>query len=286
MSFISNTEGYYNFQKEDEVVSRSKDISDHDWFYSPELLTELMSNFQEESLALAKLAELGGVQGVAFALRTNQTQGISEDELTKWDEAYAIRIENYGKNEVSRKPPTPFIQLCMNELEDFMLRILIFCAILSICVGLIFEFESGGWIDGFAILMAVVVVVMVGALNNFQKEKQFRSMEAESEQKSTIVLRNNKESEIQFQECVTGDLIVLRAGFAIPCDGLFVFGTDNFKTDEAGLTGESREIKKNRFHPLLMGGTHVSQGDCLMLAVAVGDRTQWGQLMAGFVKIL
>ena len=281
MSFISNTEGYYNFKKADEVITRTADIADHEWFYSAELLADVMSHFQEEDLVLAQLAELGGVPGVAFALRTNQTQGIAKDELDKWDEASATRVEYYGRNEIARKPPTPFWQLCLNEMEDFMLRILIFCATVSIIVGAIFEADKGGWLDGLAILAAVVVVVLVGALNNFQKEKQFRSMEAESEQKSTIVLRNNEETEIDFADCVAGDLIVLRAGYAIPCDGLFVFGTDNFKTDEAGLTGESREIPKNRFHPLLMGGTYVSQGDCLMLATAVGEKTQWGALMAG-----
>ena len=283
MSFISNTEGYYTFKKADEVVKAADDIADHDWFYSAELLTDLMSHFQEEEVALAQLAELGGVPGVSFALRTSQTQGIGKDELNKWAEAYATRVEEYGANKITRKPPRPFWELCLDELEDLMLRILIVCAFISITVGAIFEPDDGGWVDGIAILLAVVVVVLVGGLNNYQKEKQFRSMEEESEQKSTIVLRNNEETEIQFEECVVGDLIVLRAGYAIPCDGLFVFGTDNFKTDEASLTGETKEIKKNRFHPLLMGGTYVSQGDCLMLACAVGDKTQWGQLVIGYV---
>ena len=32
-----------------------------------------------------------------------------------------------------------------------------------------------------------------------------------------------------------------------------------------------------------MAGTNIMQGDGLMIAVALGDFTQWGQLMVGYV---
>merc|ERR1719242_1118866 len=135
----------------------------------------------------------------------------------------------------------------------------------------------GRWISH---LIAVCIVVFVGGFNNFQKEKQFRKQEAASKLKSCIVLRAGEEKKIPFGEVVVGDLVVLRDGFTIPADGIFVLGTENLKAQEAGLTGESRELTKNRFHPLLMKGTNIVSGEGLMIAVAVGDRTEWGRLMA------
>ena len=137
-----------------------------------------------------------------------------------------------------------------------------------------------------AILLAVCIVVFVGGFNNWQKEKQFRKQEAASKLKFCIVLRGGEEKKIPFGEVVVGDLVVLRDGFTVPADGIFVLGTENLKAQEAGLTGESRELSKNRFHPLLMKGTNIVSGEGLMIAVAVGDKTEWGRLMAKLCPIV
>ena len=133
--------------------------------------------------------------------------------------------------------------------------------------------------------MAVVIVVLVGGFNNYQKEKQFKKQEAESKKKDCIVIRAGEEKKIPFGQVVVGDLVVLRDGFTIPADGIFVFGTENLKASEAGLTGESKELPKNRFHPLLMKGTNIVSGEGLMIAVAVGDKTEYGGLMAKYVNL-
>ena len=38
-----------------------------------------------------------------------------------------------------------------------------------------------GWLEGTAILTAVVVVVMVGSVNDYQKEAQFRALNAKKD---------------------------------------------------------------------------------------------------------
>ena len=45
-----------------------------------------------------------------------------------------------------------------------------------------------------------------------------------------------------FDDIIIGDLIVLRAGYTIPCDGVYVFGTDNFSADESGLTADNYTV--------------------------------------------
>jgi len=58
-------------------------------------------------------------------------------------------------------------------------------------------------------------------------------------------------------EVVVGDIVDLSAGDAVPADGIYVFGDDP-ATNEAKMTGESKDIEKNPRHPFLLGGTEVS----------------------------
>src|SRR5690606_38083846 len=57
------------------------------------------------------------------------------------------------------------------------------------------------------------------------------------------VVRDGAVLECPARELVPGDLIVLRAGDAIPGDGLFVAGND-IQIDESSLTGESYPVHK------------------------------------------
>ena len=117
---------------------------------------------------------------------------------------------------------------------------------------LVFQEGWKGAGEGIAILVAVMVVVLVGGFNNFQKEKQFRTLEAQSKLKKSVVKRADDEKNLDSDEVVVGDLVILRAGYTIPADGIFVLGSEDLKATEAAMTGESKELKKNRFHPLLM----------------------------------
>lgn len=37
------------------------------------------------------------------------------------------------------------------------------------------------WVEGVAIIVAILIVVMVGSVNDFQKEKQFRKLNAKKD---------------------------------------------------------------------------------------------------------
>lgn len=70
-----------------------------------------------------------------------------------------------------------FLELVQNALKDTTVIILIVCGVLSIGLDLAFNGGSdNGWLDGAAILLAVLVVVGVSAVNDYQKELQFRQL--------------------------------------------------------------------------------------------------------------
>jgi len=66
--------------------------------------------------------------------------------------------------------------LILEAFEDKILRILCLSAIVSLLIGILENGWQEGWIEGSAILVAVVIIVTVTSGNNYMKEKQFRKL--------------------------------------------------------------------------------------------------------------
>lgn len=66
----------------------------------------------------------------------------------------------------------------MDALEDFMLRVLLVAGVVSIILEMISKADerSIAWIEGFAIIMAVFIVVIVTAVNDRKKELEFQKL--------------------------------------------------------------------------------------------------------------
>lgn len=82
--------------------------------------------------------------------------------------------------------------------DDMILRILFVAAIVSIVLNTWAEEEHReiAWIEGFAILVAVTLVVVVTALNDLKKEKEFLKLNEEAESgKKVSVLRDKEEND-------------------------------------------------------------------------------------------
>uniref|UniRef100_A0A452IFC1 Calcium-transporting ATPase n=1 Tax=Gopherus agassizii TaxID=38772 RepID=A0A452IFC1_9SAUR len=202
----------------------------------------------------------------------------------------------FGKNFIPPKKPKTFLQLVWEALQDVTLIILEIAAIISL--GLSFYQPPGegnegcatvsggaedegeaeaGWIEGAAILLSVVCVVLVTAFNDWSKEKQFRGLQSriEQEQKFTVV-RGAQVIQIPVAEIVVGDIAQVKYGDLLPSDGIFIQGND-LKIDESSLTGESDQVRKSvDKDPMLLSGTHVMEGSGRMLVTAVGVNSQTG----------
>ncbi len=195
----------------------------------------------------------------------------------------------------------------LESFEDETLKVLIGAAIFSLVIGLWTDFKthynadkhnfqhisdissfftcftwiSSGWIEGGAILLAVMVVAVVTASNNYNKESQFRQLNAKKEDIKVLVKRSNTLKNVQISEVVVGDLVRLTTGDKIPADGVFIEGND-VKTSEAALTGETNDQPKSvMVDPFLLSGTTMSSGECTYLVTAVGENSRWGKIRAG-----
>ena len=105
--------------------------------------------------------------------------------------------------------------------------------------------RSTAWIEGFAIMIAVLVCSLVTATNNYQKEKQFIKLNEVAEgRKKMTVIRNGEQVELHQDKLVVGDIVMLTEGMEIPTDG-FLIKSSEVTIDESAMTGESDAIKKN-----------------------------------------
>jgi magnesium-transporting ATPase (P-type) len=227
--------------------------------------------------------DYGGIQNLCKKLKTSQTQGLSGDPAD-----LKQRHEIFGENVIPPRPPKTFLQLVWEAFQDVTLIILVIAALISL--GLSFyhpppeegvvadETESdAGWIEGAAILFAVILVVFVTAFNDWQKEKQFRGLQAKIEcEHRFAVIRGGQVIELPVGDITVGDICQVKYGDLLPADGIIIQSND-LKVDESSLTGESDHVKKGEDRdPMLLSGTHVMEGSGKMLVVAVGVNSQAG----------
>ncbi|XP_064160212.1 plasma membrane calcium-transporting ATPase 2 isoform X11 [Anguilla rostrata] len=244
------------------------------------------------SEAVVKIQEdYGDMDGLCKRLKTSATEGLSGvvADLDK-------RREVYGKNIIPPKKPKTFLQLVWEALQDVTLIILEIAAMISL--GLSFYHPPGegsescgsaaagaedegeaeaGWIEGAAILLSVVCVVLVTAFNDWSKEKQFRGLQSRIEQEQKFqVVRGSQVIQLPVSDIVVGDIAQIKYGDLLPADGILIQGND-LKIDESSLTGESDHVRKSADKdPMLLSGTHVMEGSGRMLVTAVGVNSQTG----------
>lgn len=105
-----------------------------------------------------------------------------------------------------------------------MLILLLVAAMASIPIGLYdHNWDWKGALEGLAILLAVVVVVIVTAWNDYAKEQEFKKLQEVYQHSQTyFVVRNGLEQEVTSDQLVIGDLLCLSGGNQVPVDVLVV----------------------------------------------------------------
>lgn len=171
------------------------------------------------------------------------------------------------------------------------------------------EHRDRAWIEGAAILAAVFVVSFVTAWNDYKREEQFLKLQSYSDAQNNItVVRDGKREVINIDELKVGDLAEIVPGMSIPCDAILIRGS-GVATDEAAMTGESDELKKESLEmceqrleekleeekfskggegrsnhdlpsPVLLSGTQIQTGEGHFMVIVVGKNSCVGIIMS------
>ncbi|KAG6895384.1 hypothetical protein C0992_001571 [Termitomyces sp. T32_za158] len=157
----------------------------------------------------------------------------------------------YGPNLLPKRPSKSLLYLMWLALKDKVLVLLSIAAVISLALGLFQDFGTPrppgeapvDWVEGVAIMVAIAIVVIVGSLNDWQKERQFKQLNDKKEERGVKIIRDGVECFIDSKEVVVGDVALLEPGEVVPCDGVFLSG-QHVRCDEAGATGESDAMRK------------------------------------------
>lgn len=88
--------------------------------------------------------------------------------------------------------------------------------------------------------------------------------------KTSIVLRNGKETVIDSKDIVRGDVVIVKSGMHFPADGYITEGSGS--ADESAITGESMPVSKNTGDKVT-GGTILQSGYIKFIAEKIGEET-------------
>jgi Ca2+-transporting ATPase len=230
----------------------------------------------ESNLAYLQSDRIGSTSGLLKILNTDPEKGIDPSSVDS-------RRELFGSNYLPSAPRKTFLELFVGSFDDETVRILMAAAIVSLAVG-VYEDPSTGYVEGVAILTAVFIVAIVTALNDYQKETQFRALSKVNDNVETIVIRGGRVQTVFSDDLVVGDLICVEAGHAIPCDGVLI-KADGLEIDESALTGEPLDVDKSiSSDPFVLSGCITTAGSGTFVAIAVGASSQWGIIKAKLEK--
>lgn len=173
---------------------------------------------------------------------------------------FAQRQAVFGPNVLPEAKGKNIFQLMWMAFKDKTLILLTVAAIVSLAVGLYEDLGTDPeldannnpepavhWVEGVAIIVAIVIVVTAGSVNDFQKERQFRKLNAKKEDRDVKVTRCAQQSMISIRDLQVGDVLHVEPGEIIPADGVFIEG-HNLKCDESTATGETDAVKKQGWH--------------------------------------
>ncbi|KAH9599877.1 Cation-transporting P-type ATPase [Trypanosoma melophagium] len=240
---------------------------------------DLENIFARANEGMPLYEELGGIEGIATKLHTDLSGGIRAETVGQ-------RLAVFGKNELPEEEPLTFWQIYKAAWSDHMILLLTGAAFVSLVLGLTVP-EPGqdkvnretGWIEGFAIIVSVLIVTTVSSVNDYRKELKFRRLTEENSAEPMTVIRDGHEQTVDVTEIVVGDLVGLVPGLVVPVDGFYVRGI-SVVIDESSVTGENDPKKKNAQSPILLTGTVVNTAeDAYMLACAVGENSFGGKLL-------
>nr|CAG8461010.1 11108_t:CDS:2 [Entrophospora candida] len=163
----------------------------------------------------------------------------------------------FGTNVLPPKKTKSIFMLMWMAMQEKILVLLAIAAIISLGLGLYEDLRPNAdpdkpkvsWVEGVAIIVAIMIVVLVGSINDWQKERQFQKLNAKKEDRCVIATRNGKESILSVHDILVGDILHLGPGDIVAADGILVLG-HNLQCDESAATGESDAVKKIKYEDI------------------------------------
>ena len=157
-----------------------------------------------------------------------QENGLTSEEAKR-------RLEHYGPNQLKEAARTTFWQTLWEQLNNFVVILLIIASLISALLG--------DYVEAAAIMAIVVLNAVLGIVQERRAEEALAALKKLAAPEAHV-MRDGHRVSIPSYELVPGDLVFLEAGNFIPAD-IRLLEAVNLRVEEASLTGESLAVQKN-----------------------------------------
>ncbi|MGC9505779.1 cation-translocating P-type ATPase [Baaleninema sp.] len=217
-------------------------------------------------------ASLKPVSEVLSTLSVGVDRGLNSREIRK-------RQKRYGLNRLKETQRRSTLNIFLDQFKSPIIALLSIAAILS------FLFQE--WIEGIAIVIAIILNASIGFFTEMQAVKSMESLKQLSKTKAKV-RRDGEVCEIAAENLVPGDLVVLESGDIVSAD-LRILEASKMQIDESALTGESVPVSKTAEtldeetdiadrKNILFRGTALTRGSGEGVVVATGTDTELGRI--------
>lgn len=199
------------------------------------------------------------------------------------------RLAQYGPNQLTEKPRPGFFATLWDQINSFVVWLLIAAALISGLIGWNEYRHSGDtteFIETGAILAIVILNATLGIIQERRAEDALNALKKLAAPDAHVI-RDGRRTTVPARELVPGDIVFLEAGNFVPAD-VRLLEAVNLRVEEASLTGESLAVQKNAASVMEKNvplgdrkntaflGTTVAYGRGRGVVTGTGMRTQLG----------
>jgi len=230
--------------------------------------------------SLTKTDDTGGVGKAWHAIAADEV--LSELQVNLGEGLASSRaaelLAELGPNQLDEAPRPTFWQMLWDQMNNFVVILLIVASIISALLGE--NLEAG------AIMSIVILNAILGIVQESRAEEALAALQKLAAPDAHVI-RDGHRQVVPARELVPGDIVLLEAGNYIPAD-VRILQSMNLKVEEAALTGESVPVQKvddlvlerdanlgDRRNSAFMG-TLASYGRGTGVVVSTGMKTQIG----------
>jgi len=208
-----------------------------------------------------------------FGLLGSSVEGIALEEAER-------RLEETGKNVLEAKRGTPMWRKFLVNFVHFFAIMLWIAAVLS--------FVAKMPELGYACIAVIIINGIFTFWQEFKAEKAIESLQKILPRKARVI-RGRKETEVEAEDLVPGDLVLFEAGNNVSADARLI-ETREMMVNNSALTGESEPQRRiyealdvdkaaiGDLSNLVFAGTSVSSGSGRGVIYATGMNTELGKI--------
>jgi len=210
-------------------------VDNNPFGFSPGILNKLLN-----PKSLSAFKAVGGLRGLEKGLRTSLSAGLSQDEarldgqvtfedatsaasekpvfsdvplarhasnasVRETKDQFEDRLRVFRDNRLPERKPDGILVLIWRAYNDKILILLTIAAVISLALG-IYESVAGesgvDWVEGVAICVAIIIVVTVGAANDWQKERQFVKLNKRVGPPTNVYFQDSPKTDTQYRKMI------------------------------------------------------------------------------------